>query len=803
MSTLSLRIKKLIAVVLTAALCLGIFAGCKSEEEVPTIADSALKDYIYKSEEFSPKDENFSSILSVCFDGSAINILASATEPSTDGDIMDNTYLVKTDLSGNVTEKTLLNSISTTKAIGPDDALVTYPGIATGKDGTVFILRRTAANLFAATPDIKMEIVSMNGGTETVLVNISEKIQAAGVDAASVYIYEYIVDSNNIAYILADMNSIWAFDLASGETVFENKPIPQSGDPKSFFKDNEGNVNIVTHGTRETIEVGNDSSMYWALASLEDKLTVTPIDIEKNDYGLPEFFYAPGGITNSNITMGDDKYDYYGYSKSNIFGYKDDVGTQVADLLASGVNLSEITNLITVSDTQFLLSGYKGGQIGMLKYFLLTKIAPEDVPDKTIITVASITEDNYLPEYIAEFSATHPEYLVEFKLYAKDSSTSFNDALKVFNMDVITGNVPDVLLIDQRIAYGNYVDKGLFADLYPLIDNDPDFSREDFLKPFLAALETDGKLYSIAPAFSVESLIGKTSVFGEKQGQSFAELKAATAKIPGSSLFGNSIDRDYFVEGTLKTMSRRFIDDDKGVCSFDSPEFISLLEYAKSLPEPSPDAAPYMNSTWMPNTTGDYKENRVLTELMRFIVFKDLVAVEKMDFDEPITFLGFPNTSGTSGIKALPRLETAIMESAKNPDGAWTFVKGLQTYSYPSIVRLGYPPLGLFPTLVSELEIAADNATIQPFEYDPYTGNRVPRGNWLGVNLTNLPYNTEADNAKMYALFVSIDGIRRSVPAIEDIIDEEVQTLFSGDKTPEETAAMIQNRATTYFEELK
>jgi hypothetical protein len=777
---LSLNIKKLAAVILTAALCFGGFSGCAKKEEAPTLAESALKDYIYKAAEFVPKGENFSSVLGVAFDGSAVFMLATATEPGADGDIMNNTYLVKTDISGNVLDKTLLDSLSTTKAIGPDNALVNFQGISVGSDGTVYLLRRTVENLFAASPNVKMEIVSMSGETANVLVNIAEKLSGAGVEAASLYISDFAVDKDKIAYIIENINSVWAFDLSNGEVVFDNKPLPQGGSIKGLHKNADGEISVVTDAVMEVVadESGGGVSVVSTGDGTGAKHIITPIDIKPQSYGSPESISAPGGFK-SNIAQGDGKYEYYGYSLSSIYGYNDGAGTLIADLLASGINLSDITGLIPVSDTQFLLTGYKSDQVSVKRYFLLTKVAPEDVPDKTIVTVAALTEDLYLPGYIAQFTASHPEFHVEYKLYAGDSGTSFDDALKAFNMDVITGNVPDVLLIDKKMAYGNYVDKGLFADLYPLIDKDPDYSREDFLAPFLKALETDGKLYSIAPAFSIDTLIGKTSVFGEKQGQTLAELEAAAAKITGASLFGTSIDRDYFVDGFLMRTALQFIDEEKGVCNFNSPEFISMLEYANSLPEPSPNAVPYMSSTWMPDQTGNYKEDRVLTEQMHFMVFKDIVAVEKMDFGEPITFLGYPNASGKSGIKALTSLETAIMASAKNPDGAWAFVKGLQTYSYPLFVQNGYPPLWLFPTLVSELSIAAQNATIPPFGYDD-AGNRTPIKNWLGADLSSLPNNTEAHNAKMYALFDSIDGIRRITPAINDILKEETESLFTG-----------------------
>jgi ABC-type glycerol-3-phosphate transport system substrate-binding protein len=739
-------LKRIAAAALSAAMCLGVLGGCREETDAP----AAPKDCIYDFAEFIPTNESFDSFSGVDFDGSTIYILTNESEaggaaPAGDsaGDsagnseggesVLYNTYLLKTDLSGSVIKKQLLFSKSDGQPLAIGDKY--YVGVAVGADGSLYLVRQTGASLDTdgGFSDIKTEIVLQNGNTETVLADISGTLAPLGIDTSSLYITDFDVDENDVAYFTVNLESAWAINLKSGELVVDNEPIDNS---------------------------------------------------------------------NSNTAEGGDKYDYYTYNATSIYGYKDGAERLVADLTASGVNLSAITKLIPVSDTQFLLTGYTADALGIEKLYILTKIDPKDVPDKTIIKVAAIEDPPFLAGYLTEFAAAHPEYQVDIKLYKKDESTSFEDALDAFNNDIMAGNVPDVLVIAPEMPYASYVKKGIFADLYSYIESDKEISRDDFYQPFLSALETDGELYSIAPAFQIYTLVGKTSVFGEKQGQSFTELEAAAASIDGASLFGN-VNRDYFTDGVFKRAARRFIDDEKGVCSFDSPEFISMLEYAKSLPEPAPDDAPFMGTAWFPDETGDYNENRTLIQFKGIIDFRDIVSIEKIDYGEPITFLGFPNGSGKSGITAKTVLETAITAKAKNRGGAWEFVKGLQSYGDTFIKSIGYPPLVNFPILRSELDIAAKNATIPPFQYNGSTGERVPRQTWLGSDLTNQPNNTEADNAKMYALFESIDSIDRTVPAIENIIAEEIAVYFSGQRSAIETAEIIQNRATTYLEEMK
>jgi ABC-type glycerol-3-phosphate transport system substrate-binding protein len=741
-----MKLRKFLEVILTAIIISALFAGCNQND---VLAEVRPKDVIYKFSEFKSEDFNYDILVDVEFDGNVVYMLTEKTEAGENG-TSENFHLIKTDLSGEVLEKQLLSSAIIDQTENTDYTI--YMSMSIGGDGQVYLVRQTAVNAAngIAETDTETTIVLRENDTETVLIDLSKTLSKHGIDTSYLYVTDFEVDENLIAYITVNRDSDFTIDLLTGEIVINDKPIPDD------------------------------------------------IDL--------------------NIAQGDDRFTYYGYNKSSIYGFNGETRLLVADLNSSGVNLYDITRVIAVSKTQFLLTGYTADAVGFDRLFMLTKIDPSDAPDKSFITVAAITEPLFLDGYIKEFMLTHPQYQVELKLYAEDENASYEDALDALNTDIIAGKVPDVLVIDNvGMPYGNYVRQGVFTDLYPLIDEDPDFSREDFLEPFLKALETDGKLFSIAPAFDIATLVGKTSVFGEKQGRSFEELKtaAAAADFSEATLFGPEINRNVFISRILSRTSSNFIDDEKGICSFDSPEFVSLLEFAKSLPDISSDSVPYLPFV-LPGETDVYSKGNALIEFAVIFDFRHIVTLEKTDYDAPITFLGYPGASGESGlltffglsgasdgsgIYANTHLETAIPANAKNPAGAWKFVKGLQTYGDAFWEGFGYPPLIYFPALISELNIMAENATIPPFQYA--NGERVPREVWFGRNLSNQPDNTEADNAKMFALFESIEGIYRENPAIVNIISEETAAFFASDKSAEETAAIIQNRATTYLEETK
>lgn len=101
------------------------------------------------------------------------------------------------------------------------------------------------------------------------------------------------------------------------------------------------------------------------------------------------------------------------------------------------------------------------------------------------------------------------------------------------NTDIVSGNVPDILVLNSQLPVNSYVAKGLFEDLYPFIDKDPDLERADYLPNILEAFSVDGKLYQLVPSFGIQTAVAKTSDVGPEPGWTLQDLKALMATKPG------------------------------------------------------------------------------------------------------------------------------------------------------------------------------------------------------------------------------------------------------------------------------
>lgn len=124
---------------------------------------------------------------------------------------------------------------------------------------------------------------------------------------------------------------------------------------------------------------------------------------------------------------------------------------------------------------------------------------------ETTLNVWALQESPTARAAINLYKQQHPEvdvtYTVAIPADTEDITTARNDALTKLNTELLAGNGPDLLILDG-IAYENYAQKGLLADLsnaVPLAELQANLT-ESFVE--------EGKAYVLPARFSVSVLIG-------------------------------------------------------------------------------------------------------------------------------------------------------------------------------------------------------------------------------------------------------------------------------------------------------
>jgi len=331
--------------------------------------------------------------------------------------------------------------------------------------------------------------------------------------------------------------------------------------------------------------------------------------------------------------------------------------------------------------------------------------------------------------------------------------------------------------------------------LLTFINKDPELDVNDLMPNMVEAFSRNGKMYRLVPQFGVGTVFAKTSLVGNTPGWTVEQAKALQAKMPGSSLFDITTTRSSLMHSAMIYGGNQFIDWEKGVCHFDGPAFISLLEFMSQFPEEIDYYRDDMMDYWA-NWESNFRTNRTLLMLTTLTNLRDYNRTVQGQFGEDVTLIGFPTDSG-NGAAITTYQSFAMSARTKNSEGAWEFLRQYLTDDYQQGNQVY-----MFPLSRKAFDIKAKEAMQKPYYID-MDGNRVEYDDiWYTesreIMITPM---TQADVDMLTDYILTVNKVGEYNEALVNIINEEVGSYFAGQKTVQEVVKIIQSRAQVYVNE--
>lgn len=510
---------------------------------------------------------------------------------------------------------------------------------------------------------------------------------------------------------------------------------------------------------------------------------------------------------NGQIMAGTDEHDLLITRDSGLVGYDIETGESevIIDWLKSGIDTTAMdSNGTTVLPDGRILCltydyDYQGGGYSWstddLVINILTKVDPAEIPDKKLVKIYALYLDIGVKRQIVEFNKTNELYKIELTSYDDYATKSYDEALKRMNNDMISGNIPDIIVLNNELPVDSYISKGLLADLYQFMDKDETINKEDYLTNIFDAYSVDGKLYELVPSFNITTLVGKSSIVGEEPGWTMDEFIALADAHPEAMVFGYEQTRDGVFMTLISNCYDSYIDTATGECHFNSDDFIKLLEFSSRFPKEIDWDTLYEDNNYWMEQESRFRDNKALVSDQYMSNFRAIREMEMGNFGEPITFKGYPGAKG-NGATIDANTSIAITSKAANPDGAWEFIKYFLSDEYQSQFEWQYP------IKISALEAQMEKAKERPFWVDE-NGEKQYYDNtfYIGGQEIKIGENTDEDNQRVLDLIKSTTNVRRYDRDIYKIIEEEAAPYFEGQKTAKEVADIIQNRVSNYIAE--
>lgn len=486
----------------------------------------------------------------------------------------------------------------------------------------------------------------------------------------------------------------------------------------------------------------------------------------------------------------------------------EEIGVEI-NWLNSDINPNYVGNLTYVGGTFYNIDQSEWEKPKLMK---LTPC--DDVIEKYVIDLACLWLDYEITEKIIEFNRSQEEHRIVVRTYNEVDGDGNQIGADKLDNDIVQGNIPDIINLDS-LDFKKYASKGVLADLNPLFEADEDISREDLLENVLEFGSMNGKLYSLITSFSIGTVIGKTSVVGDRNAWTWQDLADTLAKYPGSVAF-SQMERNQLLREIMSVCLYDFIDYTTGTTKFDSDEFKAILEFCKPYPETINWDEYYEDYDWEVERQ-NYRDNKILLQSRYFSGYWDFVYNES-DFGEPFTMIGYP-TSGTSGSIIDAAGEWAITESCPFKEQAFDFLKTLvsedaseEIYNFSvnkKAFEKGFEEFIRDENSDASVDTPVEMPTVDVMpRVDVMVDEEIVDGDFVidkPIIEDDWGIEDTLTREEVDKFIAFVKGVtRRQAPYDHEVINiivDESAAYFNGEKSVEEACKIIQSRAFLYVTE--
>lgn len=354
------------------------------------------------------------------------------------------------------------------------------------------------------------------------------------------------------------------------------------------------------------------------------------------------------------------------------------------------------------------------------------------------------------------------------------SSENYRVDVEVFgyvelqNVAMGSGSIPDIIDVSV-IDMAMLKDKQLLEDLGPWLEKSKVISRKGLADAAYEAGTLDGKLYSIVTKYTIMGLVTSGDAVG-MGGYTMEDYVAKAAENPDVRVMAPENSRNLLLQ-TLPGMMDSFVDWKKGKCKFNSKEFSKYLSQLKSLnldsQRPGGDSH---------NGSGVLQGNALYDLFYCSGPESFYRGITQMK--GRLEVISYPTRDKKPYFTVFPYQQCAIYAKGKCREGAWAFLEFLLSEEQQSWSESSAK---VFPANRNALERYLAGSASEEEEDE-------------GMK--------EAREAVRYMLEHAhpdqMDGRNREIYAI---IIEELPAFLLGDKSLEDTAKVIQSRASLYMGE--
>lgn len=467
--------------------------------------------------------------------------------------------------------------------------------------------------------------------------------------------------------------------------------------------------------------------------------------------------------------------------------------------------LASKSELKYADDNTFLFSyslGYAGANRIPFAICTFTKSSEYPAAGRNILTVASTEDLDYsISEAIMRFnSESDTSFMLFDNRYKTNNEIDYTNtdntdqaALKNLNsyaavsdrltMDILAGEGPDILITNG--ANEQLSKKDYFIDLSDYLKNESGVSEADYFTNAIEASKFNGSLYQLPIGFYVDCILAPSDAFGSKNGLTFEEYIQMVKTVCNGTdpLYDHQLafSRTEVATKLFANTSEKYIKD--GKIDVNNNDFKAILDYCKELPAKGYYEGKDVDQEWEDLMTA--KENMRVQPTVVYGFYEYEAFAEKF---KGAVICGYPSVDGRPATIGSD-MAVSISSHTSDESSCKKFLSILLSEDIQKTLFMNIPINKKCARDIALLEIEEHNGSV-----DANEGNKFAKaGKKLDTALAD-KYIEQLSTATTSSFVYH---------SISLIIYEEIPAYFEGQKSFEDVAKVINDRAQKVLDERK
>ncbi|MBP3961613.1 ABC transporter substrate-binding protein [Paenibacillus lignilyticus] len=410
-----------------------------------------------------------------------------------------------------------------------------------------------------------------------------------------------------------------------------------------------------------------------------------------------------------------------------------------------------------------------------------------DIGKKTIV-FSTFFPDERFKAAKKKYEALHPNITIKLQDVEVDDShleAAMEKYVTTTNTELLAGKGADLIQMDL-LPIDNYASHHLLADLVPIMEADKSFKKTDFFSNVFDNVRIGEGLYSMPLAFFLKGFAGddnaiaQTGVTFDDKSWSWNDFIGTAKQMTSKGGYSTALvygGPEYMLANMVNDNYSLFVDTADKKASFDSSTFTGLMKQVK----------------------GMFDDGLINSDGRGASYFQDIQINSPWDY-----LVSLREVGENSSLYAKPHAQdakvggyfqtyrnVAINAGSAVKKETWDFMKFMMSDAVPT------PPTSAgFPInkkmFAKQIEQLNKEGTVQAYKEGPLHG-----------------LTFKVDQTKLAKLEAYVNGAVHPVERdsakvggeVGKVIIESATAYFSGQKSAENVAKLIQNKVTTYLNE--